>query len=68
MIGEIILFILFIIISIALLVLMVVLMYKAYSVSCNIKGTKGVVSFIGALLLAEIVSKIVHDFLYKNVG
>jgi hypothetical protein len=36
----------------------VVLMYKAYSVSCNVKGGKGVGTFIGSLILAEILSKI----------
>jgi hypothetical protein len=37
---------------------MVYLMYKAYSVSCNVKGGKGVGTFIGGLIVAEILSKI----------
>jgi len=37
---------------------MVALMYKAYSISCNIKGAKAIVSFIVCLIIAEIISKI----------
>jgi len=37
---------------------MVFLMYKSYSVSCNVKGGKAIGTFIGGLLLAEILSKI----------
>jgi hypothetical protein len=33
------------------------LMYKAYSVSCNVKGAKGIGSFTAALIFAEIGSK-----------
>ena len=49
----------FSIIVILFIVWMVALMYNAYSVSCNLKGGRAVGSFIGALLAAEIVSKIV---------
>ncbi|MDR0866555.1 MAG: hypothetical protein LBO74_16725 [Candidatus Symbiothrix sp.] len=35
------------------------LMYNAYSISGNLKGTKGIVSFIVALFVAEVISKIV---------
>ena len=31
-------------------------MYKAYSVSCNLNATRGVLSFVGALITAEILS------------
>jgi uncharacterized protein (DUF697 family) len=41
-----------------LLVWMIVLMYKAYSVSCNVRGPKAILSFIAALILAEILSKL----------
>lgn len=37
---------------------MVYLMYKAFSVSCNVRGGKAVAVFIAALVVAEIVSKI----------
>lgn len=46
---------------------MIALMYQAYTVSCNVKGTKATVSFIGALLAAELISKILFyqlNFLY----
>ena len=36
---------------------MVYLMYKAYSISCNVKGPKAVCTFIPGLILAEILSK-----------
>jgi len=39
------------------LIWMVLLMYRAFSVSCNAKGTRAVVAFIVALLVAEGVSK-----------
>ena len=42
---------------IALICWTVFLMYKAYSVSCNVTGPRAVVSFIVALLGAEICSK-----------
>jgi len=46
---------------------MIALMYKAYSVSCNLKGTKAVISFIGALIIAEIISKIIFIFLLSSL-
>lgn len=36
---------------------MVTLMYRAYSVSCNVRGGKAIGTFIVGLLLAEILSK-----------
>jgi hypothetical protein len=42
---------------ILLLCWMVFLMYRSYSVSCNLRGAKAVLSFIGALIVAEILSK-----------
>ncbi len=36
----------------------IVLMYRAYSVSCNVKGTRGVLSFIGCVIFSEILSKV----------
>jgi hypothetical protein len=44
------------------LVWTIFLMYNAYSVSANIKGTKGILSFIGALLISEILSKVLLCF------
>ncbi len=47
------------VVAVALLVLvcwMVALMYKAFSVSCNVKGGRAIGTFIGGILLAEIIS------------
>ena len=63
--AEIIVLTLFIAISLALSVLMAVLMYKAYSVSFNIKNIKGIISFIAALILAEAVSKYLLLYVYR---
>jgi hypothetical protein len=38
---------------------MVALMYRAYAVSCNLKGAKAIVSFIVCLIIAEVISKVV---------
>lgn len=37
---------------------MVWLMYRAFSVSCNMKGGKAVVTFIVCLIVAEVISKV----------
>lgn len=37
---------------------MVYLMYKGYSVSCNVKGGRGIGTFIGGLFAGEILSKL----------
>ena len=47
------------IVVLLMIVWIVVLMYRAYSVSCNTKGGKAIGSFIAALIIAEILSKIV---------
>jgi hypothetical protein len=44
-------------VSLGLIVWTVILMYRAYTASCNIRGTKAVFSFIGVLITAEILSK-----------
>ncbi len=46
-----------VIIIILMIVWTVVLMYRAYSVSCNVKGTKAIITFIVALISAEVFSK-----------
>jgi len=45
--------------SILMAIWMVALMYRAYAVSCNIKGAKAVITFIIGLLSAEVLSKLV---------
>ncbi len=47
-----------VIVVLLIIIWIVVLMYRAYAVSCNIKGGKAVGSFIAALIIAEILSKI----------
>ncbi|MFZ0033855.1 MAG: hypothetical protein WAK60_02550 [Sedimentisphaerales bacterium] len=46
------------IIAIFMAIWMVALMYRAYTVSCNIKGARAIVTFIVSLILAEVLSKI----------
>lgn len=41
----------------------VVLMYRGYSISTNLKGSKAIWSFIVSLLIAEVASKITVHFL-----
>jgi hypothetical protein len=36
----------------------VYLMYKAFSVSCNVKGVKAIGTFVGGLIVAEVLSKL----------
>ena len=38
---------------------MAVLMYNAYSVSCNLNGSRGILSFIGASIAAEIIASLI---------
>lgn len=54
-------------ISVLMIIWMVALMYRAYSVSCNVKGAKAIVTFIISLILAEIVSKILIILLFSSV-
>jgi hypothetical protein len=46
---------------------MIALMYNAYTVSCHLKGARAVISFIVALLVAEIVSKVILIFLLSGM-
>lgn len=46
---------------------MIALMYHAYTVSCHVKGTKAVVSFILALVIAELISKSAFYFFYTSI-
>jgi hypothetical protein len=56
------------IVVLLMIVWIVVLMYRAYSVSCNTKGGKAIGSFIAALIIAEILSKIAIWFLAVRTG
>ncbi len=50
------------------LIWMVYLMYRAFSVSCNLRGGKAVILFIAALIAAEVISKIVVIALIARVA
>jgi len=65
--ADIFIFALAIFVTILMVVWMVVLMYRAYSVSCNVKGTKAIVTFIIALIGAEIISKFAVAWLLSNM-
>jgi hypothetical protein len=52
------------IIAVLMIIWMVALMYRAYAISCNVKGGKAVVSFIAGLIIAEFLSKLVLYALY----
>ncbi len=56
------------IISLLMIIWMVALMYKSYSVSCNVKGPKAIITFIISLVLAEALSKVIILGLFKNFG
>lgn len=55
------------IIALLMLIWMVALMYRAYAVSCNVKGAKAIVTFIISLILAEAVSKVLIIALFNLV-
>ena len=60
--------IVFTLISLLFIAWMVVLMYKAYAVSCHLRGKKrALFSFLGALLVAEFVSKMIIIFLLGSL-
>lgn len=52
-----------IIVTILMAIWMVALMYKAYCVSCNLKGARAVTTFIVSLVGAEVLSKFAILFL-----
>jgi len=54
------------IIALLMIIWMVVLMYKAYAVSCNVKGAKAVGTFIASIILAEIISKVIILSLFSR--
>jgi hypothetical protein len=54
--------------TIPLVCWMIYLMYKAYSVSFNVKGGKAIGSFIGGLIAAEVLSKLAITLLLAPVA
>ena len=63
---QVLLFVVLMLILVLMIIWMVVLMYRAFSVSCNLKGAKGIWIFILALLVAESISKYVIYLVYQN--
>jgi hypothetical protein len=57
--------ILFALLSCVMLIWMIALMYNAFVVSCHIKSSKATVVFIGGLIVAEIISKLILSQVYK---
>lgn len=58
-------FLLLSLLVLAFIIWAVVLMYRAYSVSCNLKGPKAIVSFIVVTVIAEIAAKSVLYMVFK---
>jgi len=56
-----------IIVGIFMAIWMVTLMYKAYTVSCNIKGVRAIVTFIVSLIGAEALSKMLILLLFERL-
>ena len=54
---DILVFVLAMVLAVLMTVWMVALMYRAYCVSCNIKGAKAISTFIVSLIGAEVLSK-----------
>ncbi len=46
---------------------MIRLMYKSFSVSCNVKGGKAIWTFIGGLIVAEVLSKLAIVGLFMSM-
>jgi hypothetical protein len=65
---DVLFFVVGVVVSLLMIIWIVVLMYRAYAVSCNTKGGKAVGSFIVALIVAEILSKIVIWQLVLRTG
>ncbi len=46
---------------------MVTLMYFAFTISCNLKGSKAIVGFVVSVIVAEIFSKIIIHQVYQHI-
>lgn len=55
------------IVGLVMLVWAVVLMYRAFSVSCNMRGTKAIWTFVAGLFLAEAMSKALIVFAFSQI-
>lgn len=55
-------------VMVSMIVWSVVLMYRAYAISCNLKGAKAVVTFVVGLIGAEIMSKFIYILIAGEIG
>jgi hypothetical protein len=46
----------------ALIIWAAILMYRAFSVSCNAKGTKAIVYFIVIMGIGELITKLLYGY------
>ena len=65
---DIIIFVIAMIVTLLVIIWMIALMYRSYSVSCNVKGPKAIGTFIAALVIGEILSKVLIISLYKTAA
>ena len=57
------------VVAIVVVAWMLVLMYRAYAVSCNVSGPKAIVLFVVAVLVGELLSKIIFGVtVYRVIG
>lgn len=62
---QILLFVLLSLILLLVTIWTIILMYRAFSVSCNLKGARAVWIFIVSLLIAEVISKYLIYLMFK---
>ncbi len=55
------------VVGIVAIIWMVALMYRAFAVSCNVSGPKAIALFIVALIVGEILSKVLIGLLFHAV-
>jgi hypothetical protein len=60
-------FIILMVIVTVMIVWMVYLMYRAFAVSCNVSGAKAILMFTAAVILAEVLSKILLGYTFIAV-
>lgn len=65
--GDIMVVAAFGLLMVVFIIFSVALMYRAFAVSCNLRGVKAVAAFIGGLILAEVLTKVLIILLYKGV-
>ncbi|MDP6778407.1 MAG: hypothetical protein QGI83_16755 [Candidatus Latescibacteria bacterium] len=56
--SDLVSYIIVVLVMLLMLIWMVVLMYRAFAVSCNVSRGKAIGTFIGALIIGEILSKV----------